>query len=106
MSPQPTTAKHNRGDRMTTAWMAAALLLFSATIVGRTAIPQSWWLSIHILTLGVLTNAILQWSWYFSRSLLRLRRDDRPPPPTSTSAKSSSTSPWSHSSSVCSLPTF
>ena len=76
MNPQPTTAKRNRGDRMTTAWMAAALLLFSATIVGRTAIPQSWWLSIHILTLGVLTNAILQWSWYFSRSLLRLRRDD------------------------------
>ena len=52
MSPQPTTAKRNRGDRMTTAWMAAALLLLFATIVGRTAIPQSWWLSIHNLTRG------------------------------------------------------
>lgn len=68
--------KRNRGDRLTTAWMGLALVLFFVTLATRTAIPQAWWLSIHILTLGVLTNAILQWSWYFSRSLLRLRADD------------------------------
>ncbi len=68
--------KRNRGDRLTTAWMVLALILFFVTIAARVVIPQSWWLSIHILTLGVLSNAILQWSWYFSRSLLRLSSDD------------------------------
>lgn len=72
----PGRARRSRADRMTTAWMVVGLVVFALTIVGRTYIPQAWWLSIHILTLGVLTNAILQWSWYFSRSLLRLPATD------------------------------
>lgn len=74
---RPTARRRSRTDRMTTAWMALAVLVFAVSIAGRTYIPQSWWLSIHIITLGVLTNAILQWSWYFSRSLLRLPATDK-----------------------------
>ncbi len=76
-SARPTARRRSRTDRMTTAWMVAAVLVLIVSIAGRTYIPQSWWLSIHIITLGILTNAILQWSWYFSRSLLRLPATDK-----------------------------
>lgn len=66
-----------RLDQFTTVWMAAALAFGVLTAVGKLSISTSWWMSIHIITLGVLSNAILQWSWYFARSLLRLPRNDR-----------------------------
>lgn len=69
--------RRNRIDRLTTAWMVLAAVVALIAIIGRGVIPQAWWVSIHVITLGVLSNAILQWSWYFSRSLLRLPADDR-----------------------------
>lgn len=68
--------RRTRVDRLTTAWMiiAAALLIYNQVFGG--SLSQQWWTAVHIVTLGVISNAILQWSWYFSRSLLRLRPDD------------------------------
>ncbi len=74
---KPAAPRRSRIDRITTAWMVVALLGVVATVLWRSQISQSWWLSIHLVTLGVLTNAILQWSWYFTRSLMRLRSDSR-----------------------------
>lgn len=73
----PPPARRPRTDRVTTAWMIAALILAVLSAVTRGVVPQTWWTAIHLVTLGVLTNGILQWSWYFSRSLLRLPRDSR-----------------------------
>ena len=61
-----------RTDRLTTVWLCLAVLAAGATTVFRTALPQPLWTTIHLVTLGVLTNGILQWSWYFARALLRL----------------------------------
>lgn len=77
MSTQRKPLRRTRVDRLTTAWMVLAALFALLTVVGRGAVPQSWWVAIHLITLGVLTNAILQWSWYFSRSLLRLSPHNR-----------------------------
>lgn len=61
-----------RLDHFTTTWMIVALVVGVFTLTGRLELDVSWWLSIHMVALGVLTNAILQWSWYFTKSLLRL----------------------------------
>ena len=66
-----------RTDRLTTVWLCLAVLAAGATTVFRTALPQPLWTTIHLVTLGVLTNGILQWSWYFARALLRLPPGDR-----------------------------
>lgn len=66
-----------RLDQFTTAWMVVALAVGVLTVFGRLSTSAAWWLSIHMITLGVLTNSILQWSWYFARSLLRLPRAHR-----------------------------
>ena len=67
--------RRSRVDRITTAWMllAAALLIYNQAYGG--SLSQQWWTTVHIVTLGVIANAILQWSWYFARSLLRLPAD-------------------------------
>lgn len=72
--PRPNTnpKRRTRLDQFTTIWMILALIIGIISIFARAHIPQSWWTTIHILTLGVLTNGILQWSWYFARALLRL----------------------------------
>lgn len=57
--------------------MVLALLGAVISLVTRDLMPQTWWTAIHLVTLGVLTNAILQWSWYFARGLLRLPPDHR-----------------------------
>lgn len=70
-------SRRPRTDRLTTVWMLLALAGAVTAIATRNALPHTWWTTIHLVTLGVLTNAILQWSWYFARGLLRLRPDDR-----------------------------
>ncbi|MCF2706266.1 hypothetical protein I6E29_03155 [Arcanobacterium haemolyticum] len=57
--------------------MILSLAAFLCVLAGTRFIPQPWWTAIHLLTLGVLTNAILQWSWFFARSLLHLPPDDK-----------------------------
>ena len=75
--PRPKTrARRTRVDRATTVWMivAAVLLVYTGAFGGQ--LRREWWLVVHLVALGVITNAILQWSWYFARSLLRLKVDN------------------------------
>ena len=66
-----------RTDRATSVWMCAAAACAAVTIVARGFIPQNLWTMIHLVTLGVLSNGIFQWSWYFTRALAHLAPDDR-----------------------------
>ena len=66
-----------RTDRATTIWMCAVAVAAAVTIVARGRIPQNLWTMIHLVTLGVLSNGIFQWSWYFTRALAHLAPDDR-----------------------------
>ncbi len=70
-------SRRPRTDRITTMWMLLALAGAVTGLVTRSVLPQTWWTTIHLVTLGVLTNGILQWSWYFARGLLRLPPTDR-----------------------------
>lgn len=70
-------SRRPRTDRITTMWMLLALAGAVTGLITRSALPQTWWTTIHLVTLGVLTNGILQWSWYFARGLLRLPPTDR-----------------------------
>lgn len=69
-------SRRPRTDRLTTIWMLLALAGAVTAIATRSALPHTWWTTIHLVTLGVLTNGILQWSWYFARGLLRLPPND------------------------------
>ena len=84
-----------RTDRLTTVWLCLAVLAAGATTVFRTALPQPLWTTIHLVTLGVLTNGILQWSWYFARALLRLPPGTATPGGTTPAGSWPSTRPWS-----------
>ena len=66
-----------RTDRATSIWMCVAAACAAVTIVARGLIPQNLWTMIHLVTLGVLSNGIFQWSWYFTRALAHLAPDDR-----------------------------
>ena len=70
-------SRRPRTDRLTTVWMLLALAGAVTAIATRNLLPHTWWTTIHLVTLGVLTNGILQWSWYFARGLLRLPPNDR-----------------------------
>ena len=76
MSAKP-RSRRPRTDRITTVWMILALAGAVIGLVTRSVLPHTWWTTIHLVTLGVLTNGILQWSWYFARGLLRLPPTDR-----------------------------
>lgn len=71
------TPRVPRSDRATTVWMCAAALAAAITILARGFIPQNLWTMIHLVTLGVLSNGIFQWSWYFTRALAHLAPADR-----------------------------
>lgn len=66
-----------RVDRLTTLWMITAVFLIAYTMLFGGSLPQQWWTMVHVITLGVITNSILQWTWYFTRSLLRLPRENK-----------------------------
>ena len=73
-----TTAKtaRQRTDTFTSIWMMIAVAMALATLVAKSRMPQPLWTMIHLVTLGVLSNGIFQWSWFFARSLARLSADD------------------------------
>ena len=71
------STRRPRTDRLTTVWMLLALAGAVTAIATRSVLPHTWWTTIHLATLGVLTNGILQWSWYFARGLLHLPPTDR-----------------------------
>ena len=69
-------SRRTRLDRVTTVWMVLAVVALTCSLGFSQSLPQQWWTTVHLITLGVLTNAILQWTWYFARSLLRLAKHD------------------------------
>lgn len=74
---KPTSARRTRTDRITTAWLIAALAVMAIGLSTKNALPQPLWTMIHVVTLGVLSNAIMQWSWFFARALLHLPAHDK-----------------------------
>ncbi len=77
MSTRPTGARRRpRTDRMTTVWLVAAVAVAALAVLARDVVPQALWTTVHVVTLGVLTNGILNWSWYCAKALRHLRPDD------------------------------
>lgn len=62
---------------MTAAWIIVAICVAVLELVGWPQLPLPTWTVIHVITLGVLVNGICHWSWYFTRTLLRLPDDRR-----------------------------
>jgi hypothetical protein len=77
-APGPTPAprrRRDRTDRITSLWLVLALVVMAAGLAAKGRLPQPLWTLVHVVTLGVLTNGIFQWSWYFARALLHLPPD-------------------------------
>lgn len=75
-TPVRRPTRRPRTDRWTTGWLLATLAVTAVGLLHPAALPQPLWSMIHVGALGVLTNGILQWSWYFTRALLHLPPDD------------------------------
>ncbi|WP_432135266.1 multicopper oxidase domain-containing protein [Streptomyces sp. bgisy154] len=56
------------------------LALFAAAATGHHFLPRSFWLLVHLLLLGAVTNAVVIWSGHFAASVLRLPEADRGTP--------------------------
>lgn len=74
---RPGPPRRPRTDKLTTAWILAALVTSAVMLTTRSTLPEPLWTSVHVVTLGVLTSSVLQWSWYFTRALLHLPAWDR-----------------------------
>ena len=72
----PAKTYRQRSDTFTSIWMIIAVAMAIVTLVVKSRMPQPLWTMIHLVTLGVLSNGIFQWSWFFARSLARLSADD------------------------------
>ena len=72
----PAKTARQRSDTLTSIWMIIAVAMALVTLVVKNRMPQPLWTIIHLVTLGVLSNGIFQWSWFFARSLARLSADD------------------------------
>lgn len=72
----PAKTARQRTDTFTSIWMIIAVAMAIVTLVVKNRMPQPLWTMIHLVTLGVLSNGIFQWSWFFARSLARMPADD------------------------------
>ena len=77
--PTPGTGRdawHRRASRPVMWWMAALLVV----VVIHQWIPQSRWLMVHMVTLGLITTSIMVWGQHFAEALLktRLGEESRP----------------------------
>ena len=72
----PAKTARQRTDTFTSIWMIIAVAMALVTLVVKNRMPQPLWTMIHLVTLGVLSYGIFQWSWFFARSLARLSADD------------------------------
>ncbi len=76
-SKKNTPGRLARTDRITTAWLVAALAVMAVGLSTKNVLPQPLWTMIHVVTLAVLSNAIMQWTWFFARALLHLPAQDK-----------------------------
>ena len=63
---------HRRASKPVSYWMFA---LIAALLLHR-VIPNSGWLMVHIVTLGLITNSILIWSQHFTEALMKIKIPD------------------------------
>ena len=60
---------HRRASRPILMWMA----LLIVTVLVHRWLPQSRWLLVHMVTLGLITTSILVWGQHFTEALLKTR---------------------------------
>ena len=67
---------HRRAARPVSVWM----LLLVVAVVAHPWVPQSRWLIVHMVTLGLITTSIMVWGQHFAEALLktRLGEESRP----------------------------
>ena len=63
---------HRRASKPVSYWMFA---LIGALLLHR-VIPNSGWLMVHMVTLGLITNSILIWSQHFTEALMKIKIPD------------------------------
>ncbi|MDN5820975.1 MAG: multicopper oxidase domain-containing protein, partial [Brachybacterium sp.] len=75
-SPGGRDAWHRRASRPVMWWMAALVVV----VLIHQWIPQSRWLMVHMVTLGLITTSIMVWGQHFAEALLktRLGEESRP----------------------------
>lgn len=57
-------------DHFTLEWMLVAIVTCGMALAAPHLLLQPLWTPIHAVALGVMSNGIFQWSWFFSRGLL------------------------------------
>ena len=57
---------HRKASRPVSGWLVALLIV----AVANPWIPQSRWLLVHMVTLGVATTSIMVWGQYFAEAIL------------------------------------
>ena len=60
---------HRRASKPVSHWM---FTLVGVLLLHR-FIPNSGWLMVHIVTLGLITNSILIWSQHFTEALMKIQ---------------------------------
>ena len=67
---------HRRASRPVSLWMLALIVV----VLVHQWIPQSRWLLVHMVTLGLITTSIMVWGQHFTEALLktRLGEESRP----------------------------
>ena len=63
---------HRRASKPVSYWM---FTLIGALLLHK-LIPNSGWLLVHIVTLGLITNSILIWSQHFTEALMKIKIPD------------------------------
>jgi nitrite reductase (NO-forming) len=62
-------AWHRRASRPVLMWMVALIV----TVLVHRWLPQSRWLLVHMVTLGLITTSIMVWGQHFTEALLKTR---------------------------------
>lgn len=63
---------HRKASKPVSVWMFALFIV----LMTHRWIPESLWLMVHMVTLGLITNSILVWSQHFTEALLKHKLPD------------------------------
>lgn len=63
---------HRRASKPVSLWMFALFIV----LMTHRWVPESLWLMVHMVTLGLITNSILVWSQHFTEALLKHKLPD------------------------------